>query len=85
MPFVGFLRERGMQIIPIDREDEMHYANNYLTIAPRHIMAVGGQSAALQQRLRDAGVKVEWVPLESLIDGYGAAHCMTQVMNRMKH
>ena len=85
MPFVGFLREWGMQIIPIDREDEMHYANNYLTIAPRHIMAVGGQSAALQQRLRDAGVKVEWVPLESLIDGYGAAHCMTQVMNRMKH
>ena len=56
-----------------------------LIIAPRHIMAVGGQSAALQQRLRDAGVKVEWVPLESLIDGYGAAHCMTQVMNRMKH
>ncbi len=85
MPFVGFLREWGMQIIPIDRENEMHYANNYLTIAPRHIMAVGGQSAALQQRLRDAGVKVEWVPLESLIDGYGAAHCMTQVMNRMKH
>lgn len=85
MPFVGFLCERGVQIIPIDREDEMHYANNYLTIAPRHIMAVGGQSAALQQRLRDAGVKVEWVPLESLIDGYGAAHCMTQVMNRMKH
>ncbi|MBQ7996992.1 MAG: hypothetical protein IJ249_04930, partial [Paludibacteraceae bacterium] len=84
-PFVGFLRERGMQIIPIDPEDEMHYANNYLTISPRHIMAVGGQSAALQQRLRDAGVKVEWVPLESLIDGYGAAHCMTQVMNRMKH
>ena len=85
IPFVGYLRERGMQIIPIDREDEMHYANNYLTIAPRHIMAVGGQSTALQQRLRDAGVKVEWVPLESLIDGYGAAHCMTQVMNRMKH
>ena len=85
MPFVGFLREQGMQIIPIDPEDEMHYANNYLTISPRHIMAVGGQSEALQQRLRDAGVKVEWVPLESLIDGYGAAHCMTQVMNRMKH
>lgn len=84
-PFVGFLRARGMQIIPIDPEDEMHYANNYLTIAPGYIMAVGGQSAALQQRLRDAGVKVEWVPLESLIDGYGAAHCMTQVMNRMKH
>lgn len=81
-PFVDFLKERGMQIIPIDREDELHYANNYLTIAPRHIMAVGGQSEALKRRLLDVGVKVEWVPLESLIDGYGAAHCMTQVMQR---
>lgn len=83
-PFVDFLRTRGMQIIPIEQEDEMHYANNYLTIAPRHIMAVGGQSEAFQKRLRDAGVTVEWVPLESLIDGYGAAHCMTQVLRRAR-
>ena len=58
------------------------YANNFLTIAPRHIMAVAGQSETLQQRFRDAGVTVEWVPLESLIDGFGAAHCMTQVLQR---
>ena len=25
---------------------------------------------------------MEWIPLESLIDGYGAAHCMTQVLQR---
>lgn len=80
--FVAYMRERGFEIIPIDYEDEMHYANNYLTIAPRHIMAVAGQSEAYQQRLAEAGVTVEWVPLESLIDGYGAAHCMTQVMKR---
>ena len=42
VPFVSFLQKRGMQIVPIDTEDELHYANNYLTIAPRHIMAVGG-------------------------------------------
>ena len=79
--FVEFLQDR-FEIIPIDSEDEMHYANNFLTIAPRHIMAVGGQSKALQQRFAKAGVKVEWIPLESLIDGYGAAHCMTQVLKR---
>ena len=84
MPFVTFLHNRGMHIIPIDPDDEMHYANNYLTIAPRHIMAVGGQSQAFQQRLKEANVTVEWVPLESLIDGYGAAHCMTQVLRRTK-
>lgn len=81
-PFVPFLLERGMEIIPIDEADEMHYANNFLTIAPRHIMAVGGQSEVLQARFKAAGVNVEWVPLESLIDGYGAAHCMTQVLRR---
>ena len=82
--FVSYIRERGMEIIPIDEADELHYANNFLTIAPRHIMAVGGQSEALQERYRKAGVTVEWIQLESLIDGYGAAHCMTQVLQRSK-
>ena len=81
-PFVEYIKSRGFQIIPIDYDDEMHYANNFLTIAPRHIMAVAGQSEELQQRFREAGVTVEWIPLESLIDGYGAAHCMTQVLQR---
>ena len=81
-PFVEYIKSRGFDIIPIDYDDEMHYANNFLTIAPRHIMAVGGQSEMLQQRFHDAGVTVEWIPLESLIDGYGAAHCMTQVLQR---
>ena len=83
-PFVDYLHSRGFQIIPIDYDDEMHYANNFLTIAPRHIMAVGGQSEELQRRFREAGVKVEWIPLENLIGGYGAAHCMTQVLRREK-
>lgn len=81
-PFVAFLRQRGFSIIPINEADEMHYANNYLTVAPRHIMMVGGQSDELHRELKKHGVTVEWVPLESLIDGYGAAHCMTQVMQR---
>jgi arginine deiminase len=81
-PFVKYIQERGFTIIPIDYDDEMHYANNFLTIAPRHIMAVAGQSETLQQRFRNAGVTVEWVPLESLIGGFGAAHCMTQVLQR---
>ncbi len=85
MPFVEYIRGRGFDIIPIDYDDEMHYANNFLTIAPRHIMAVGGQSEELQQRFRNAGVTVEWIPLESLIDGYGAAHCMTQVLQRQTY
>ena len=84
-PWVEYIKGRGFQIIPIDYDDEMHYANNFLTIAPRHIMAVGGQSETLQQRFREAGVTVEWIPLESLISGFGAAHCMTQVLKRVPY
>ena len=80
IPFVEFLKQRGFTIIPIKLEDELHYANNFLTIAPRHIMAVGNQSEELQNALSKHGVKVEWIPLETLIKGYGAAHCMTQVI-----
>ena len=80
IPFVEFLEKQGFTIIPIKLEDELHYANNFLTIAPRHIMAVGNQSEELQRSLAEHGVKVEWIPLETLIKGYGAAHCMTQVI-----
>ena len=82
LSFVDFIRENGYEIIPINHDDEMHYANNFLTIAPRHIMAVGRQSLEYYQRMANAGVTVEWIPLESLINGYGAAHCMTQVLRR---
>ena len=84
IPFVEFLKKRGFEIIPIKPEDELHYANNFLTIAPRHIMAVGNQSEELQKALSENGVKVEWIPLETLIKGYGAAHCMTQVIRVAK-
>lgn len=84
IPFVEFLKKRGFTIIPIKLKDELHYANNFLTIAPRHIMAVGNQSDELQKVLSENGVKVEWIPLENLIKGYGAAHCMTQVTKAAK-
>ena len=82
VPFVSYIRERGMDIIPIEGPDENHYANNFLTVAPRSIIAVGGQGEVFRRRLKDAGVQVEWIPLDNLIRGYGAAHCMTQVLTR---
>ena len=80
--FVSFIRETGMEIIPISHPDEMNYAGNYLTVAPRKIVAVAGQGPEFRRCLLDAGVEVIWIPLENLIRGYGAAHCMTQVLSR---
>ena len=45
---------------------------------------MAGQSKDLEAEYAKYGVRVEWVPLDNLIGGYGAAHCMTQVLNRGK-
>lgn len=82
--FREFLESRGVKIIRVSKEDADHYANNFLTIDARHIMSVAGQSKALEAEYAKNGVRVEWVPLDNLIGGYGAAHCMTQVLNRGK-
>ena len=38
--FVDFLEKTlGVKVIPISRPDELNYANNYLTIGPRRIIA----------------------------------------------
>ena len=80
--FRSWLESRGTKIIRINHDDEMHYANNYLTIAPRHICAIANQSQEFQDALAANNVKVDWIPAENLICGYGAAHCMTQVIRR---
>lgn len=82
MAFTDFLRKRGMDIIRVSQSDADHYANNYLCLSSRHIAAVAGQSEEYARDLADHGVTVEWVPLSTLTQGYGAAHCMTQVIRR---
>jgi len=80
--FVDFMKKRGVTFIRVSKEDADHYGNNFLCIEGRHIACVAGQSDAYKQALADHGVTVEWIPLDQLTKGYGAAHCMTQVMRR---
>jgi arginine deiminase len=83
MDFVKYITKiEKMKIILISDADQNNYANNFLTIGPREIMSVAGQSEALQQTYKENRVKVTWIPLNNLTKGYGAAHCMTQVIQR---
>lgn len=83
VPFTEFLTKRGIDIIPIEKADELNYANNFLTVGARKIVMVAGQSLELQTQLREHGVDVTWAYLDNLTHGYGAAHCMTQVVRRV--
>ena len=83
-PFVEFLTQKGFDIIPISEQDEDMLGNNFLCIQGREIAMVAGRSEELKEALRAKGVKVHWVTLDNLICGYGAAHCMTQVISRKR-
>ena len=80
--FVDFLQSQGVEVLPIQPADEEHFANNFLCIEGREIVMVAGQSEELKQQLQERGVTVHWAPLTNLTHGYGAAHCMTQIIGR---
>ena len=71
-----------MKLIPVSQTDQSRYGVNFLTVAADQVIAVDGVSQAYKDRLRDAGVTVTWMDFRNLTGGFGAAHCMTQVLKR---
>lgn len=82
--FVDFLLQRNIKIIPVSSADQNKLATNFLCIGPRHIVARQGLSDDFTNKMKENGVNVEWVKLDELSEGDGAAHCMTQVIGRSK-
>ena len=84
IPFRQWLESRDVKILVISDEDAANYGNNYLTIGPRQICCIQGQSMQYAEMMHDNGVNIVWIPGENITKGYGAAHCMTQVISRRK-
>lgn len=81
-PFMKYLESRNIKVIPISEADGDTFGANILRVAPREIIAVSKKSAAYRSAMRRNGVKVHWVDLTHCTKGYGAAHCMTQIIKR---
>lgn len=81
VPFMEYLKSSGIEVIPISEADSNTFGANILRVAPREIIAVSKKSAAYRSALRRADVKVHWVDLTHCTKGYGAAHCMTQIIS----
>jgi len=72
----------GFRFIPVSKQDQLDYAINFLTVSPYNILAIEGASEEYKEALRAAGVNVHWMDFRNLTSGYGAAHCLTQVLFR---
>lgn len=81
--FVDLLMTRWKyRIIPVSTGDQKAYGINFLTLSKRKLIGVEGVSLAYKQALADAGVQAVWIDFTNMKQGYGAAHCTTQVLRR---
>lgn len=80
--FQAYLKESGMQVIEVSREDQLNYGCNFLTVRENEIFLVEGVSEHYLSRLKSSGVKVHLVDFHNLTGGYGACHCTVQVLLR---
>lgn len=76
-------RVLGFQLIPVANIDQRKYGINFLTVGPRQILGVDGVSNTYKHTLANKGVHATWMDFDNLTGGYGAAHCITQVLNRV--
>ena len=81
--FVRFLRhDLQMTMIPVSEDDQARYGVNFLNVGDNRILVVEGVSPEYLSRLQGHGVTVETVDFAHLTGGYGACHCIVQVLSR---
>lgn len=83
-PMLEYMASEKIRILPISEADSNSFGANFLPVGPREIIAVSKKSAAYKNALRMNGVKAHWVDLTHCTKGYGAAHCLTQVIKETK-
>lgn len=81
--FRGYLEKTlGFKVLLVSKEDQARYGVNFLTLASQKLVGVDGVSETYKKQLREQGVETQWLDFRNLTGGYGAAHCMTQVLSR---
>nr|WP_281720608.1 arginine deiminase family protein [Nitrosomonas nitrosa] len=81
--FGEFLMENSFQVIKVTDKEQKQFATNVLNVGNGTIVTPYKGSEYIT-RLSEAGIKSVFVDFENLKRGWGAAHCMTQVISREK-
>lgn len=72
----------GFRVLLVSKEDQARYGANFLTLVSQKLVGVDGVSDGYKKQLKEQGVEAQWLDFRNLTGGYGAAHCMTQVLLR---
>lgn len=73
--FADYLRESGVDIIPLSREQQENYQANYVVVDPNCVLLTVFGDGYLKSEFEKRGVEVVGGGMEAITSGYGGAHC----------
>ena len=80
--FVDHMKASGMEIVPLTKYEQLHYAPNFVNINDNKVVLSLSDENGLSEELGNAGMEVSSAKLKEITKGYGGLHCMTSVIKR---
>jgi len=82
--FADHLAKRGVDLIPLTKEEQEKYAPNFLNLGDKRVVLSLAEGNKLTDRLGNKGKRVYNANLVNITKGYGGLHCMTASIVREK-
>lgn len=79
--FIDHMEKTGMEIAPLTKEEQDHFAPNFLNLG-NHKAILSLKENSLPKELGERGMTVYSADLKQITKGYGGLHCMTAAIKR---
>lgn len=80
--FEDHLTERGVELIPLTKQEQLSYAPNFLNLGDKKVVLTLANGNNLTTELQNRGFTVFNADLQNITKGYGGLHCMTAAIER---
>ncbi len=82
--FLDYMEKAGIDICPIPKEEQLRYATNFLNLNETTVMVPFSDNTETMAHFIRYGMTVLPIEIYALSGGYGAIHCMTAALKRLK-
>ncbi len=80
--FMDHLEKRGVELIPLTKDEQLAYAPNLLNLGRKRIILSLAEGNRLTGELQKRGFEVFNADLKEITKGYGGLHCSTAAISR---
>ena len=82
--FREFLSSKGIEILEVDEDEQKNFATNLLNLGNKTVIVALSTNTRVIHELERRGFRVLSAELNKLVNGYGAVHCLTAPVRRIK-